>query len=183
MMGPISMGEMKRQLLMHEARRWVGVEEQGGNNRGQLVEIFQSSMGRAAQEPWCMAFAQWCLAAVDGVVDDVLAGVLGQSSSHTQLIKSELCLAVWDKAPPESKSALPLPGYLVIWRHGVTTAGHTGIVTHVSTTGDSFETIEGNTSSGIGVSRDGDGIYARTRSMSGAGEMKVAGFLNPWKES
>ena len=48
---------IKERLLIHEAKRWVGVTEVGGNNRGQVVEIFQKAVGGVANgQPWCMDF-------------------------------------------------------------------------------------------------------------------------------
>lgn len=48
---PAAMPNLK---LLEEARRWVGVREKGGNNRGPEVEKFQKAVdGRASGEAWC----------------------------------------------------------------------------------------------------------------------------------
>jgi hypothetical protein len=44
--------------------------------------------------------------------------------------------------------------------------------------------VEGNTSDGTGINRDGDGVYERMRHIvSGAGVMRHLGFLDPWAYS
>lgn len=46
--------DFKIPFLILEARRWVGTTEVGGNNKGQLVEMWQKSVDKVAQgEPWC----------------------------------------------------------------------------------------------------------------------------------
>ena len=41
----------KRRLLVAEAERWIGATEQGGNNQGQIVQMFQREIGGAVGEP------------------------------------------------------------------------------------------------------------------------------------
>lgn len=49
-----------RVLALAEARRLLGVREQGGNNRGPVVdEIIRANAG-VLGEPWCGDFAAWC---------------------------------------------------------------------------------------------------------------------------
>ena len=41
------------------AEACVGIREQGGNNKGPLVELMQKTVdGKAQAEAWCMAFVQ-----------------------------------------------------------------------------------------------------------------------------
>ena len=55
-------------LLIFEARRWVGMTEIGGNNRGQVVEMFQRAVdGKASGEPWCAAFVFFCVGMVESM--------------------------------------------------------------------------------------------------------------------
>jgi hypothetical protein len=119
----------------------------------------------------CMAFVQFCLQQVEAT-----------ENIRTNMFSSEHCLTVWNKTPKEMRKALPQPGYVVIWQHGDTTQGHTGIVTKLIDA-DHFATIEGNTGDGSGVVRDGDGVYRRIRSINGAGSMKVLGFIDPFAET
>jgi hypothetical protein len=115
----------------------------------------------------CMAFVQWAIKQVEA-----------EFGIKSVLFKSEHCLTVWDKTPVSARLATPIPGAVMIWRHGNTTNGHTGIVTSV--TENSVGTVEGNTSDGKGVNRNGDGVYARVRSRVGSGSMKVVGWINPF---
>jgi len=51
---------ISNRLLIFEATRWLGIQEIGGNNRGQVIRMFQRVIGRAQNEPWCMSFVQYC---------------------------------------------------------------------------------------------------------------------------
>ena len=54
--------EIRKRLLVLEASRWIGVSEVGGQNKGQLVEMFQKSADdKASKEPWCLAFVLFCV--------------------------------------------------------------------------------------------------------------------------
>ncbi len=119
----------------------------------------------------CMAFVQFCLQQVEQI-----------ENIRSNVFHSEHCLTVWNKTDKTLHSNKPEPGYIVIWQHGDTTQGHTGIVTDV-VDDNHFGTIEGNTADGSGVVRDGDGVYHRTRSIVGAGSMKVLGFINPFADT
>lgn len=166
---------LKERLLIHEAKRWVGISEQGGNNRGQLVALFQRAAGGLANgEPWCMSFAQFCIQAVDSLVSDCLEG--GEKSA---LFKSEHCLTVWNKSQTLKIDA-PKPGSLCIWQHGQTASGHVGIVIDVNADG-SIMTAEGNTSSAnAGNQHEGDGVWLKHRHLDPVGSLRFKGFLRVW---
>lgn len=173
----INLNEVAYGLLLNEANSWIGTKE-SPTNKGQLVELFQKVVdGKAQGEAWCMAFVQWCVRRaykqfaiahphVSGYLDNVL-------------FASEHCLTVWHKTPALARTTNPYPGCIVIWQHGDTSSGHTGIVVAMLP-GDKMATIEGNTGSGQGVVREGDGVYSRVRSIKGEGNMKVVGFLEPY---
>lgn len=174
-MGPLVLPLHKEQLLIHEAKRWVGITEHGGNNRGQLVQLFQKSTGGLANgEPWCMAFIQFCIQAVDSLVSDCLEG-----SEKSPLFKSEHCLTVWNKSQA-LKIETPRPGILCIWQHGQTAAGHVGIVVDVNAD-SSIMTVEGNTSSANADNqREGDGVWLKRRRLDSSGDLRFKGFLRVW---
>lgn len=156
-----------RSLFVYAAEACVGIKEEGGNNRGLFVsEIQKTADGKASQEAWCMSTVQTWLAYVErklGVVSPI--------------VTSEHCLTTWAKTPKSQRVKItPLPGAIIIWQHGTSQAGHTGIFTEAK--GKDMGTVEGNT--GDGSFRDGDGIYVRTRSMTKNGNMKVVGFLKPF---
>lgn len=150
--------------LVDLAHRFVGVKESGGDNKGKEVEAFQKAVdGKAQGESWCMCFVQHCIKEIE-----LTTGL------KSDIFKSEHCMTVWNNTPVSSRLKDPEPGCIVIWNFVGTASGHTGIVTKV---GDRLETIEGNTSDGAGIVREGDGVYVRSRSKTGDVKMKVVGFL------
>ena len=149
-----------------------GIREEGGNNRGRMVQLIQDTLGTADGEPWCMALVQTCLAFAE------LRSGIASPIAH-----SEHCMTVWRETPQTSRvKNIPAPGAIVIWRHEGTDNGHTGMVTEVL--GSTFRGIEGNTEGGLSaagkVVRDGGGVYATERSMKGEGNMRIVGFLKPF---
>lgn len=151
--------------MLDLARFHIGVLEAGGANRGPMVERFQQAVdGKASGEPWCMAFMQY-----------LIKHVVEVHGGRPQVFASEHCMTVWEKSPPGVKNVLPQVGYLVIWRHGNGPAGHVGIVSEIQS--DHIVTVEGNTGPGVGVIREGDGVYLRKRSRWGEGTMSIVGYL------
>ncbi len=155
--------------LLQVASKYIGTKEEGGDNKGAQVEEFQKAVDdKALCESWCMAFVQFCIKQVEKLTGE-----------ESRLASSEHCLTVWNGTPKDLRVSSPEPGCVVIWRHGDSTSGHTGIVVSVSP--DSFVTIEGNTGPGAGVVREGDGVYQKTRTLAGSEQMKIVGFLMPFK--
>ena len=49
-------------LLIATAQAFVGLGEEGGDNRGQMVELFLTEVGQPPGQPWCAAFVyQWAI--------------------------------------------------------------------------------------------------------------------------
>lgn len=162
-----------RNLFIYAAECMVGTLEVGGNNKGKFVELFQMTVdGKAQREAWCMAFVQ-----------SMLAYVEKKLNVTSPIFASEHCLTTWQKTPKAQRvKAIPAPGAIVIWQHGKTTSGHTGLM--LEWQDKNFEAVEGNTESGINpkgaVVRDGGGVYMTKRGSKGSGSMKVVGFLKPF---
>lgn len=174
----INLSKVMSQLLLLEASRWVTIREQG-TNKGQMVELFQKAVdGKAQGEPWCMAYVQYCVKMAYEQFNISHPHVAGYIQNV--LYPSEHCLTVWNKTPVIARTDKPYPGCLVIWRYGNTTNGHVGIIREVSEDMKTLYTFEGNTGAGVGVVREGDGVYPRTRSAEGSGDMKVVGYLEPF---
>lgn len=158
--------------LIELATSLVGTHEVGGENKGPDVEAFQRTVdGKAQGEAWCLAFVQYC---VTGVCDEM--GV------PNPLFPTEHCMTLWDKTHFSKRTQTPEPGMLILWQHykdgKPTMQGHVGIVARVS---DRYvDTIEGNTGSGKGVVREGDGVYARQRNLGDAGAMHLKGYIKVW---
>lgn len=162
----------KQQRLIEIAKSYIGTKEEGGDNKGPQVEEFQRAIGSAVAESWCVSFIQYCVKKVDS-----------EFGSNNKLPQTELVMDLWNKSP-DLRLDKPEPGCLMLWEHykdGKRTGlGHAGIVTRVAVT--TVDTVEGNTSDGSGINRDGDGVYSRQRSINSSPTttMKVLGFLRVW---
>lgn len=155
-----------RSLFIYACESCVGEKESGGENKGMFVELLQKTVDdRSNQEPWCASFIQSMLAYVEkklGVVSPVF--------------NSEHCMTIWRKtAASQRVKKIPAAGAIIIWQHGSSEAGHTGIMTEWL--GKKMETVEGNTGKAF---REGDGVYMKERSVTKDGSMKVVGFLKPF---
>ncbi len=147
----------------------IGIHEEGGDNCGALVSAIQATVGDPDHWAWCMSLQQTSVAYTEKK--------LGITSS---LMANEHCLTVFnDSVKRKITSDTPIPGDLIIWQQGDTQAGHTGCVIGVND--DYLICIEGNTGDGIGIVRDGDGVYLRKRARGKIGLMKPLGFVRaPW---
>lgn len=165
-----------RTLFVEAAKSCVGIREATGNNDGPMVELIQKTVdGHAGHEAWCMAFVQTCLAYVET-----------KTGVKSPIVASEHCMSVFRATRPELRVRLnPLPGAIVIWKHGSTDNGHTGVV--LGADESTFTAVEGNTTSGQDpngkVVRDGGGVYFTKRSRGGNGDMKIVGFLIPFEKA
>ena len=158
-----------RTVFVEACRACVGIREATGHNDGPLVEALQDTIGGHSGEPWCMSTMQSCLAYAE-----LKTGI------KSPIYPSEYCINVWAQTPVEQRvKSIPLPGAIVIWKHGNTSSGHTGCV--IGADEKTFQAVEGNTTSGTDpngkVIREGGGCYFTKRSMAGNGDMHVVGFL------
>lgn len=159
-------------FLIEEASRYIGVIEEGGDNRGPDVEMFQRAVdGRAQGEAWCMSALQFWLMETERQFD-ITSGVF----------PSEHCLTVWNRTPVSRRFKHPQKGDIIIYQYfkndRPTSSGHTGLVKEVL--GSSIITVEGNTGPGTGVEREGDGVYEKKRSIFGSSSMKIVGYIRPF---
>jgi hypothetical protein len=170
--------EHKMKALVIELEFWVGFTEQGGNNKGQAVEVFQKYVDdKAWGEPWCMSFMQFAVGRVDKLMS-IFTTVPTQVSQHL-LYPTEHVLTCWNKTPKRLRLSEPKPGAVAIWQHGNSSSGHTGGV--VKLEDDGFWTVEGNTGpEDDQIVREGDGVYLRFRPLGSVGNMHLKGFLLPW---
>jgi hypothetical protein len=167
-------------MMVAEARSYLGVRESIAND-GEFVRLFQSAVGKAEREPWCISFIQHNVKKVDALVEALLDGgwhvplLPFDAPSKTGLFETEHALTLWNTSV--ERRYAPEPGLIALWRHGDSQRGHGGIVEAVNDDG-TFTTIEGNTNEA--GSREGDGVYRKTRALGGTGEMKLLGFVDPW---
>jgi len=158
--------------LVAMAASQVGVQEQGGDNDGPVVKMYQSVIGKAEKESWCVSFLQYCVREIDN-----------KYGSKTILFPTESSQLLWLKTPQSARLARPEPGSVMVWtvfqNNLPTSRGHVGIVKEVLDQ-EFVLTIEGNTSHGI--QGEPDGVYLKRRHISFlTGNFRTTGFLTPWK--
>jgi len=141
-----------RDNALRIASGYVGVRETG-RNMGPEVDVFLRSVGLGPGYAWCAAFVHHCFdrgSAAEG---------LDNPCPHTAgaLRLWDLCPSKWQIKPENHASVQPGDVFVIDHNHGL---GHVGFVESVRDDG-TLVTIEGNTS-GNG-SREGDGVYRRTR--------------------
>lgn len=168
---------LKPSLLCFEAKRWVGIREEG-NNSGQIVQMFQRAVDNQANgESWCMAFVQYCVKMVDATFKELFPG----TSESSSLFSSEACLTVWNHSA-HLQTQSPSAGALCIWQrfsgNEATWSGHTGIVSAVHGNG-TISIIEGNSCD----PKQGYGVWVNHYSLSrlNQGSLALKGFLDVWK--
>lgn len=159
--------------LVDIALSQVGVHEHGGNNDGEVVRMYQSVIGRPEKEPWCVSFVQWCVRQVEK-----------KSGIKTVLFPTESSQMIWLKTPAVARISQPEPGAIVVWTkykdNKALFIGHVGVVKEVLP-GGYMLTIEGNTSPGDGIQREGDGVYIKRRPIHiTSGYMRTTGYLLPF---
>lgn len=174
---PMSLAAMKKrkpwELMVAFDAAMNGIVEVGGNNRGKWVQKIQAVAGGYVGLPWCMYKNQASVACVEKV--------LGIKS---QLLKSGHCLTVFRDAVAKGYSVnigREIPGDMPIWRHGKTEDGHTGVIISKIIPGQILLVSEGNTSSGPGMNRDGEGAYIRMRHYGAYDNMVLQGFVRPFE--
>jgi hypothetical protein len=162
-----------RLLMCQAASACVGIREATNNNDGPMVEMIQETIGGHENESWCMSFVQ-----------TMIAYAALKCGLESPIVASEGCLDVWNRTPISQRvKFVPLPGAIVIWRHGISSKGHTGLI--LASDGHIFQAVEGNTTSGSNdpngpVEREGGGVYFTSRSHKGNGDMHIVGFLKPF---
>lgn len=131
-----------------------GVREVNGSNSGPEVDQYLASVHADPGNPWCSAFASWCIINA--------AEALG---IKPEMKFSASTYGLWTKNP-NLQMATPTDNCIFLINHGLSKQGnrigHVGLV--VSVDGEVLKTCEGNTS--VNGSRNGDGVYIRQRHVS-----------------
>lgn len=155
-----------RPAITHAAAPWEGVKELSNKNDGPFVDLTGLTVDRKHRgEAYCMAWVQ-----------TVLAFVEYKLQIESQLKATEGCLDLWNSTPPAMKtSRYPLPGYIAIWQHGDSPAGHAGLVMKVSEY--YFKCLEANSFGPDGLTQ---GIFMQERLFHDGGNMRLLGFVSPF---
>jgi len=143
----------------------VGVREKPlGSNRGPEVKQYLEASGLGQGHPWCAAFLYWCCLKA------------GRPASELPRKSKSALVANWRAWAVETgrKRDTAERGRIGYWVNANGT-GHIFICLGKPILGV-FRTIEGNTDGESG-SREGDGVYKRTRTMWGLKNRYAHGFI------
>lgn len=150
------------------ARKEIGTTESpAGSNWGGHVKLWIELAGYSGPVPWCGCFANACVVA-GGLPSG--AGWIGYTPAIIQHARRGIGGWSWHEVGQ--------PGDLALFdTPGGDIAVHVGVVEHPVAAGQ-YQTIEGNTSSGVGGSQDnGGGVFRRQRTTSG--NFRIVGFARP----
>lgn len=153
----------------------LGVREEGGNNRGARIEVYQSATWlKPGDWPWCAAFCAWVLRKA------LIAAGVSPAKADSWRCKDASAFGWITWAQKNGcellpAPAVPMPGDFVVFDFNGPSAaggGHIGIVER-DVPGDTFHSIEGNTNdAGARDSATGDGVLRKVR-----GKRTVVNFI------
>ena len=162
------MSDNPRKIFVTIAREEVGIRETSRNQGPGIAKYWPDTTypgGYKNREPYCAAFVCWVCAEASRRGYDI--GPRPNSAAVREIVE-------WSKRPGSgclrftgaSSRYRPQPGDLVWWAFSGARPNHIGIVAKLDGA-NQIVTIEGNTNPA--GSREGDGVYERKRSISGAG--------------
>lgn len=128
------------QRLIGYAQSEIGKgEDPVGSNRGVHVEKYLATVGVKPGNPWCAAFASWCMVKAAGGAP-LRCEISG---SAKRLVKNV--------GNAGRFMALPAVGALIVWHRGglFDWKGHVGLVESYNRSTDTLITIEGNRTSNV----------------------------------
>lgn len=151
----------------------VGIRENGGNNKGPLVELIQETVGGHSGEAWCLSTVMTALAYAEW-----------NTQTKSPLPATEHCMTLWQTVPKNMHVvSQPRRGAIAIYNYVGTSRGHTGVFLE-EIEENVMLCVEGNTTRGISdtdeIVRDGGGVYLTKRSMIPKAPMTLVGFLKPF---
>lgn len=154
------------QTELHEvAAQHVGVTETPpGSNEGREVEMYMETVGLGeGGYPWCAGFVHYVM--LEAGVDPPV-----RSAGATDYITEESISA---KKVIRGEAEVPTNS-LAVYRRGNSWKGHIGIVREWD--GHCGRTVSGNTSSGSGSQREGDGVYEKARCVNYGNYFRIVEF-------
>ena len=154
-------------FVIAAANAFVGLGEEGGDNRGQMVELFLRAVQQPPGQPWCAAFVHH-------------VGFCAHYDSRARrsswsLPPTASCQELHDYAEPRGAVVtVPAEGdVFLVWRPAMRKFGHTGFVVSIDVVmpgaaGPLYRctTVEGNTNDD--GSANGYTTLRRTRTFTGA---------------
>jgi hypothetical protein len=151
---------------------------ESGNNRGKYVETYQRAVGIGPGDPWCQAFAYFRLKKAADTLGIRLPADFprtGYTPTGAGWFKKK---GLWIPVSSAKRGVLtPAVGDWVYFYFPTKgRIAHVGIVVGVDGLG--VHTVEGNTSGGPGVEREGGGVFKRYRRWAELGELGGFGRIN-----
>lgn len=161
------MDPLLEKVLMIAAGQ-IGQKEQGGRNRGPMVDEYIRAARldpAVASYPWCACFVQW---AFREACNDI--GIVNP------LPRTAAVHGLWQRSPQGVHFDEPAVGDIFLIDHG-RGKGHCGLVERLEDA--VMWTIEGNTN--LAGGREGDGVYRRTRKYDeiNLGYLRFSGYAKP----
>lgn len=153
--------------LVRIALAEVGVREEGGNNRGERVRLYQAATWLAPDAwPWCAAFTAWVLR--EALRTPAGLAFLGAHKSDPWRCKDASAFGWETWAQKKGLQVLPESQLARAGDFVVFDFSHIGIVVSDQLTlRDELVTVEGNTNGkGERDSVSGDGVWRKTRKPS-----------------
>lgn len=160
------------ETIVAVANSYVGQREKPGN-LGFIDSAFEEKMkavGWFKGAAWCAYFSK--LVYKEAMQKEKLADIQKLMS-----LFSPMAIVTYRKfdSAGYNTDKTPKLGSLVVWQKGTTAQGHIGIVTK-EISSKNWISVEGNTN-GEG-SRDGEVVAAKNRTITGAGSLKMLGFIH-----
>jgi hypothetical protein len=150
-------------FLIAAANALVGLREEGGNNRGRMIELFLKGVKQPPGQPWCAAFVHhagfWSHFDCESMT----------SSWPLPSTASCYALGVYARERGVLRDEPEVGDVFLLWKATLARFAHTGIVARVRGEGVTpgggawfdCDTIEGNTDSGEDC--EGDAVMRRVR--------------------
>jgi peptidoglycan hydrolase-like protein with peptidoglycan-binding domain len=139
------------------AKTQIGIHESGGNNHGDGIAKFWTatnySEGYNDRAPYCAACLCWVIREA-GIFDEKERPKTAAAFGYEN----------WADNLPKKTTITRKPSFIKKGQIVVFAFSHIGIATSNSDASGYFDTIEANT--GANGSRDGDGVYSKTRNIS-----------------
>lgn len=134
---------------------YVGVVEEGGNNRGSHIKKFLNYTGLDEGYAWCSAFVCYVLGECD--IDNPKSAWTPTIGSH----KSGETIYIKNKGQAFPNEVGENNMVFTLYYSNLKREGHTGFIDQIILSDEKCVTVEGNTNDGGG--REGDGVHRKFR--------------------
>lgn len=176
----MELDKLKKKLLCANAKSLVELADAGGNEavtRG-LQKQFQKEKGDIM--PLHMSVVKHCVNAIDKAFENEF-----EQDIKNSLFDTNNVIEMWDNTPRIYRNRFPEEGDIVIWQHfqhgKPLRTGHCGILIKIPTRGKGI-IVEGNIYSKYDdIKHLEQGIKLNSRELKGSENMRIIGYISPWK--